>query len=393
MPIRILIVGAGFVGLPIARRLKRSLGTRVDVTLIDAKDHFLFAPRLIDALAGEVAEDQIKTDLSLIADRFDFHFIQGDVQSIDRTKKRMRYIAQGKLPNDADSISYDYLVLCPGSKISYFNIPGSKEYTSSLKSLEDVYHIHGRVHELVAQAREKKTDTQKAEIMNFVVVGGGASGVESLIALQQYVLRHCELHAPKLTPLVSFSLVNAAPQILTGFPLGSVRGAIKELTRRGVTLAMGEAVSCVENTCTVVTQSKRMSASLTIWASGVTPNIIPTEPDIHRDDRGSMITDAYLRVDPHTFAAGDAALYQEQNVIIPKNGQTALLMSRSISDNLIRSVKKQVLKPFHYKSKGSILWLGDTGFLNFGTFSLKSKFTPFLRELFYRYRQWQITKN
>jgi NADH:quinone reductase (non-electrogenic) len=388
---RIVIVGAGFVGLPAACRIKSTLRDSADVILVDQKDHFLFAPRLIDALAGDVEQDQIKTDLPLIADRFDFRFIQARVDTVDRKKQRVFYTLPAS-GGTTSSLSYDYLVLCEGAKTSYFNIPGSEEFTRSLKSLNDVYAIHARVHGLVERARHLTTPEQKSETLSFVVVGGGASGVETLMALKRYAERHCEEHAPRLKRFLSFSLMEAGPQILNGFPLNIVHGAMKEMERQNITLNIGEAVSCVENTCVTIAEKKRMPAGLTIWAAGISPNIIQMIPEVHRDPRGNLITDAFLRIEPRIFAAGDVVTVQEKNVTVPKNAQTAMRMSKTISENVLRAVRHKPPIRFQYSSIGSVLWLGRKGYINLKFFSIKTRLAVIIREVFYRYRHWQITR-
>jgi len=391
MPSKIVIVGAGFVGLPAARRLKKSLGDSANITLIDEKDHFLFTPRLIDALAGDVKEPLIKTDLKLIADANDFTFLRAHVDAIDR--KARRVLLQKSSRGTPTSIPYDILVLSEGARVCYFGIPGSEQHTFCLKRLNDVYGIHQRVHTLVKEALAASTNSQKTALLSFAVIGGGASGVESLIALKKYVGRHCDAHAPTLRRFLSFSLMEAGPQILNGFPTPIVHGTMDVLRRMGISVSIGEAVSCVEATCVTIGKRPPKPTALTIWAAGIIPNLIPIQPEVHRDAKGNLVTDRFLRIEPRIFAAGDATTHTEKNVTVPKNGQTALLMSRSIIDNILRTIRKQTLTPFTYRSLGSILWLGRTGFIHTSPFSIKTRIAVLLRDAFYRYRNWQITKH
>lgn len=383
MPSRLVIVGAGFVGLPAARYLKARLGDAADVLLLDSKDHFLFAPRLIDALAGDVREEQIKIDLALVADRSDFRFLQAAVERVDRHDRVV--IANGR------RIPYDVLVLSQGARTCYFDIPGSEENTVCLKRLEDVYRIHARAHEFVLRAKRTTNIEEKRKLLSFVVVGGGASGVESIFALERYLSWHCDRHAPRLRKYLSFTLLDAGPQILNGFPPRVVDGVMKELARKGIFVRVGDAVSCVENTCVVVTK-ERMPAALTIWAAGILPNIIPIDPEVHRDAKGCFITDRFLSIDPCIFAAGDAVTHQDHAVVVPKNAQTAIRMSRTIVENVIRSLKGKSLIPFRYQSLGMVLVTGSRGFIAFRTFTLKTRFAALIRDVFYRYRHWQITR-
>lgn len=390
MPVRIVIIGAGFVGLPAARTLKARLGNDADVLLIDRKDHFLFAPRLVDALAGDVREEQIMTDLRLIADRCDFRFLQSDVERIDRKTKEV-ILSISKIPHKTKRIPYDILILGQGARTTYFGVPGSEEFTVSLKQIEDVYQIHERVHECVDRAKRMKDTKERRAALSFVVVGGGASGVETVFALMRYLDTHLQRHAPKLRGLPSYTLLDAGPQILNGFPPRIVKGAMKELERNKIRVMTGAAVSCVENLC-VIRKEERMPSAMTIWAAGVLPNVIPITPEVHRDSKGCFITDHDLRIDPSIFAAGDAVTHQSQTVTVPKNAQTAMRMSRTIVENVIRTMENKPLTPFTYTSLGTILVTGSKGFVDLKAFQIKTRLAALLRDGFYRYRHWQITR-
>ncbi|MEK7115915.1 MAG: FAD-dependent oxidoreductase, partial [Patescibacteria group bacterium] len=244
----------------------------------------------------------------------------------------------------------------------------------------------------VAKAARTRTAGEARALLSFIVVGGGASGVESLFALKRYLERHCGTHAPRLRAYLSFALLEAGPQILNGFPQAIVAGAMKELERNGVRVHVGEAVSCIEDHCVIRKEGERMPASLTIWAAGILPNVIPLSPEVHRDAHGCLITDQYLQLEPRIFAAGDAVTHQARTVTVPKNAQTAMRMSHTIVENAIRSLSGKSLLPFHYTARGSILVVGSKGFIDLRAFAIKTRFAALLRDLFYRYRHWQMTR-
>lgn len=381
---QIVIVGAGFAGLMTARRLAKRAPQGAHITLIDQKDRFLFVPRLIDAL-NDPRTDVLRFTVPLVerCTKDGVAFVQGRVTMINRRKKCVELEGGQTFP-------YDALVLCQGAKTNYYGIVGAQEHSCALKTTEDLACIVSKIDELINDAKQLADDAARRKKLSFVVVGGGASGIESLFALQNRFLSRCRDMAPGLANLAAFTLIQAAPQILPGFPLKMVNGARQELKRHGITLLEGEPVSNVEADRVTTVNGKTIDCGLVIWAAGIAPNKLAIDPVAFMDPAGGILTDRYLRVEPNVFAAGDVVNYQEHNVIIPKNAQTAMHMAVKLADNVLRSLDGRELLPFSYHNKGNLLTLGQTGYVDVQGIVAKTGLTPLIRDLFYRYRQWQI---
>jgi NADH dehydrogenase len=372
---RIVIIGGGFAGLSAAGALAKR-GNDFQVILIDMRREFTFSPWLIDALAGEKSAKEYTIDLEAISKREHFTFIQGVANRIDRDAKMVD--VQGE--KEAHSIGYDCLINCPGAKTAYYNIPGAKDHSLPLKNADDVSVIHERIDDLVA----------KGTPLNIAVVGAGPSGVESLFALRSFVDQVCaKAGKPELAKSSTFSLVQGAPQILPGFPNTIVDGTMRELGAKGFRVYLGEPVSEVTEEVVKTSKGSVIPANLVLWCAGIEANLVPVEPTVIADRAGYAI-DRNLAIEPMVFSGGDAANYKETNVVIPKNAQTAMPMGVCLAENAARACQDLPPINFTYANRGNLIRLGETGFLDFRLFCLKTSLAPRIRNWFYKIRFTQM---
>ncbi len=386
----ILIVGAGFVGLSTARRLQKRLPKDTKITVLDSKDHFVFTPRLIDALQNpEYPRTSLRADLRAIAKRDGFTFIQGRVTAIDREQRTVTYTVPTS-SNRIEAVSYDVLALCHGAQPCFYGIPGAQEHTLPLKSEEDVHHIHDRVKQTLERAAHAKNDEERKQLLAFVIVGAGPSGVEAVCALKTMVEKQCAQNNAALKQHLSWTLMQASPEILPGFPTNLVRQARQTLAKQGITVRTGEAATAM-NEGQIATATGSIDAGCVLWTAGIEPSHITLMPDVHTDRAGYLPVDGNLSIAPNIFGAGDVILYREGNVVVPRNAQTAIRMAKTLAENILRTITHQQLVPFHYASKGNILTVGNTGFLDLKFLLIQSRLTPFIRNALYRMRFWQVT--
>lgn len=384
---RVVIIGAGFVGVPVARHLIKTSKNELSVTLIDSQKTFLFTPRLIDVLEKEKEHaHSFSINLASLAKRDGFRYVHGRVKSINR---RSHVISLKKHDSD-DRIGYDILVLCQGSRINDFGIPGVDKYTLPYRNLPDIQTAHQRIKQCVKKAQSSPNNL-KRELLSVVVVGGGPTGIEGVCALKDYLDELIEHTDPTLKPFTSFTLIQAKSQVLAGFPSSVVIGAEKELRRLGVNIMLGETVVSISKNSVTTASGQIIPTHLILWAAGVKPNPIKIVPPVETDKFGFLTTDQFLRLEPNIFAAGDIASVHDKQIIIPKTAQASLSMARLISTNIQRFIKHKDLIPFHYKEKGTLLVMGHTGFFSLKTFGLQSKLTTWLRKAAYYLKFKQIT--
>jgi NADH dehydrogenase len=371
----IVIIGAGFVGLPAARQLRQRLPD-ARIVLVDLKDYFLFTPRLIDALSGDKNTAQQTASLPDIAKRDGFEFIQGRATNVDR-ERQIAFVTDSN--QEIQPITYDRLILAQGASTDYYHIPGADRFTFPLKTFEDVGAIHARIEEIL----------EKKQPLAFAVVGAGPSGVEAVFALRHYLRARLSAD-PETFAAVRITLLQATPQILPGFPLAIVNGTMEELKQNGIRVVLGNPVEQIGASFLMTSSGERVDTSLALWTAGIRPNGIESLPTLKADARGCLTIDRYLQADPIIFSAGDCTMYRENNVTIPKNAQTALLMSRLIADNVVRSISHQPIQPFRYRAKGNLLVLDGTGFVDAKLFTFKTRLAPWIRDAFYAHRFRQI---
>ncbi len=386
----IVIVGAGFVGLSTARRLRKQAPS-LSISLIDVKDTFLFTPRLIDALEDETyPRTSYRADLRTIAKRDGFTFIQGYVNAIDREGKTLTYIPSTS--NEIqETISYDLLALCQGAKPCFYGLPGVAEHGLSLKTEEDLHHIHDRVRSILKEAKTLSTDQEKKRHLAFAAVGAGPSGVEGLCSLKTYVERLCNTDEySSLKPHLSWTLLQGGPQILPGFPLPLVKGTERTLEQQGIAVQTGVSVTGIKPG-EVITVQNIVPANLVLWTAGIEAAAVSISPPIQTERGGYLPVDNHFKITPDIFGAGDAILYRESNVVIPKNAQTAMRMAKTLANNLLHTLKNEPLETFRYASKGNIITVGNTGFLDAKYFVIQTRLVLPLRRFLYRIRFWQMT--
>lgn len=365
----ILIIGGGFTGLEVARRLSRQPNTRI--TLIDTQSHALFTPRLVDALAGFIPEREYHLPHAEIAARRGYTFIQGLVTHLDPAKKEVT-VSLGE--SQEQTIAFDASVCALGARTAFFGLKG-QEHVYPLKTWNQLLALE-----------EKLRETANTTHPRIAVVGGGATGVEAAVALHE---RLTALGCP--IGKRAIEIYQAAPQILPGFLPATVKRAADELERCGINIHTNATVVEARAHSLLFKSGDEHAADLILWAPGVEANSLAATHLPH-DDRGALLPDHNLRVTSGIFAGGDIITLREGQRTVPKNAQTAMKMGAHIAHNILRERTGKSLRSFAYRSPGVMLWLGRTSIADMFGLSLPSSFFTFLRDLFYRFRWWQLTK-
>lgn len=379
---RIVIVGGGFVGLLATRRLQRRLRGKAQITLVDRNERFVFSPWLIDGLAGQKDAPDYSANYTELAAKEGWLFERGDAQTIDRNAKVLDIKTHD---GTSKALPYEFLVVCPGSSVAYYGIPGADTNAFPLKTLEDVQRVHAKLAELVKQARVADEVTAK-HLLRFVIVGGGPSGIEALFALKRYLRHELLCDAPQLTNKLAFTLVDGGKNILNGFKETIVAGARKALERQGVEIVNGDPAASVEAGGLTLKSGKKLDSGLVLWCAGVSPNALDAKPELPRQ------SDSFLHLEHAVFGAGDAILFLDaQGKPASRTAQTAMQQARVLADNVLAGMAGKEPKPYKHHVRGFILTFGDTGYLDtpIGGHMFPTV-VPF-REIFYRFRFWQMT--
>jgi NADH dehydrogenase len=385
---RIVIIGGGFVGALAARELAQARLPQREVILLSQTDHFLFAPLLIESLAGDIAVETCSRMLRPWAKERGVRFIQGKVIEVRRESRTLTY--QDGESTLHEELAYEDLVFAQGGSPNFFRTIGAEERAFTLKRKEDVEKIHARIQDLVIKANAAPTEEEKRSLLTFGVAGGGPAGIESVCSLRTYLRKHCRKEAKELLPLLSFFVIESSPDILPGFPEKIREGAKRELKRQNIALYTGEAVTEVR-AGEVATPARTIKTSLLLWTAGIAPNTIPLVPPFDTTSpTGLPLLKNSVSLDEHHFVAGDIAAIEWNTARVPKNGQIAMQLGHAIAQHLIRRDRGETIQTQAPQLKGFFLGMGESGFLSISSLVLESRLVNVFRLYFYRFRMWQI---
>jgi NADH dehydrogenase FAD-containing subunit len=307
---KILIVGGGFGGVKAALDLMED--RRVEVMLISEHDDFRYYPSLYHTATGG-SEEVSSIRLLGLFDPRSAQLVKAKVTSLDRAQKLVK-------TSDGQEFHYDYLVLALGVVTNYFNIPGLKELAYGIKSLEDAEELKRHLHKQI-------TDSRKTDI-NYVIVGGGPTGIELAGVFGDYVRYICKKHGIKRSP-VHVDLVEASPRLVPRMPRKVSRKIAKQLRSKGVRLYLKSAVQG-QTAEELMVNGKPIRSHTVIWTAGVTNNPFFAEQGFQLNKFGKVRVDQYLQAEPSIFVIGD-------NADTPYSGmaQTAVYDGAYIARSLI----------------------------------------------------------
>src|SRR6266566_964048 len=348
---RVVIIGAGFGGLQAARALSNA---PVHVTVIDRQNHHLFQPLLYwVATAGLSPADICSPIRGILRKQKNTEVVLEEVTGVDVQEQRV-------LMGDR-SVPYDYLVLATGAHDNYFGHPEWEQNAPGLKSIVDAISIRRKI--LVAfEAAETETDPEKVkELLTFVLVGAGPTGVEMAGAISELAhkalasdFRHID------TRMTRIILIEAAPRILGAFPESLARKTQKRLVTMGVEVRTGTPVTDLDEHGVVV-DGEHINASTIIWGAGVSASSAGKWLGAEVDRAGRVIVSSDLSVPghPNVFVIGDTAVAMQNGKALPGVAQVAIQGGRYVAAVITDRIEgKELNKPFHYRDKGNLATVG-----------------------------------
>jgi NADH dehydrogenase len=349
---RVVIVGGGFGGLNAARRLARA---PVHVTVVDRSNHHLFQPLLYQVATAGLSPADISTPIRFILRRQrNAEVMMAEVTGINIAGRRL-------LTHDR-AIPYDYLVLATGAHHSYFGHEAWEAYAPGLKSVVDATTLRRKVL-LAFEAAELTTDPQeRRELLIFVIVGGGPTGVELAGAIAELAHKALARDFRHFDPASArILLVEAGPRLLPAFPEPLAQAATRKLERLGVEVRNGAAVEQIAHTGVVIA-GQPLPARTVIWAAGVKASPAGTWLDAPLDRAGRVLVnpDLTLPGHPEIFVIGDTAAVMENGRPLPGVAPVAMQQGRYVGAVIQRRVAGDPTEtpPFHYWNKGNLATVG-----------------------------------
>lgn len=357
MPV-IVIVGGGFAGTAVARRLERRLRPHEAEIVLISRDNFtLFTPMLPEVTSGELEVRHVVTPIREQLRRS--RFILAEVEAIDVEQGSVTY--RHVLTGLTVVLPYDQLVLALGSSTSTFNIPGVAQNTWALKTLEDAESLRNHLVWLLELADTINDDARRRRLLTLVVVGGGFTGVETageIVELFRNVLRfYKRLRADEIKML----LIEAGPVLLAGLPAKMGEYSRRVLERRGIEVITGDGVTAADEHGLTLQSGRRIDSETIIWSAGVQPSPTIAKTALPLTKRGAVITEADMRVAGvrGVWALGDCASIPHGKAgVYPLTAQHAIREGPSLADNLVAVLRGQLTNPFRYETLGMMAALG-----------------------------------
>jgi len=350
---RIVIIGGGFAGLRLARKLQDK---QFQVVLLDRHNFHQFQPLFYQVATAGLAPSAIAFPLrKALHDSANMVFRMTEVYRIHAEQK--------SLDTSIGEITYDRLVIAIGSDTNYFGNKSIEDHAFPMKSVEESLSLRNRILECMEAALVGESEEAREANMNIVVVGGGPTGVEvsgALAEMKRYVL-------PRDYPELDFSqmhiyMLEAADRLLSGMSQKSSDAAMQFLLKMGVKVKLGAKVESYDGTHVLIAGGEKIISNTMIWAAGVKGKALAGIPAEALLPNGRIKVDRFNRVEgmKDVFALGDIAYMEEEKYKRghPQLAQVAIQQATRLAKNLLAEKKGKEWKPFSYTDPGSMATIG-----------------------------------
>jgi NADH dehydrogenase len=348
---QVVIIGAGFGGLNVALKLAHH---PVRITLIDRRNHHTFQPLLYEVATAGLSPGEIASPIRwIVQGRRNIEVLLGEVQGFDLGRHVVQLIDR--------EIPYDYLIVAAGASHAYFGHEEWEPLAPGLKTIEDALEIRRRVL-LAFELAERQAASGRPQVqLNFVIVGGGPTGVELAGTLSEIAHRALadEFHSidPKRTRII---LLEGGPRILPAYPEDLSQSAEDQLRGLGVEVHTSTMVTGVEPAA-VRMGATSLSAVVILWAAGVAASPLGKKLGTPVDRAGRVLVNPDLSIPAHpeVFVIGDlAALKDDRGQLVPGVAPAAIQQGKATARNIARDLQGEARKNFHYVNKGSLATIG-----------------------------------
>ena len=348
---KVVIIGGGFGGLWAARTLANQ---PVDVVVIDRNNYHTFLALLYQVAAAELTAEDIAYPVRSVFSKIpNIDFVLAHARRIDLQNRQIE--------TDGETISYDYLILANGSVTSTFGVPGVEEHAYFLKTLEEAVALKNHIICCFeAAAREPDAERRKS-LLTFVIVGGGATGVEYAGALTELI------HGPLIKdyPGIDFSevriiLLEAAEQLVSSMPSNIRDYTARQLRGMGVDVRLKAAVAEVFPDKVVLKGAENIETNTVVWTAGVKGEGLAAASNIPvtRDGRVAVNETLQIQDQQNIYVIGDLASINEGQRILPMVAQVAIQSGVTSAQNILRQIAGLAPQPFIYKDRGSMITIG-----------------------------------
>ncbi|WP_442603329.1 FAD-dependent oxidoreductase [Paenibacillus sp. KN14-4R] len=376
----IIVLGGGYGGVLTAKKLAKKFKNDTDfkITLIDRKPYHTLLTELHEVAACRVEEDSIKIDLKKIFAGRKVDVVLDEIQNID--------FKGNKLQSDSKTYNYDYLVIGTGCKPSFFGIPGAEEHAFSLWSFENAVTLKHQIRNMFMEGTKQTDPKVRAEMLTFVVVGAGFTGIEMIGELGEYKEQLCqEFYVdPSEVRLV---VADMAPKILPILPDKLIQKAQKRLDKLGIEVITGTQISGVTENSVILGDKGAINSRTVIWTAGVEGSDLVGNLDVSQQGRKRIVTNDKLQSIDHknVFVVGDNIFYipEGEERPVPQMVENAELAAPIIANNIHADAHNLAKKSYKPTFHGTMVCIGGRyGVANIGTGKKMFMFSGFLAMFF-----------
>ncbi len=350
---KVVIIGGGFGGLWAARTLANK---PVDVVVIDRNNYHTFLALLYQVAAAELSAEDIAYPVRSVFSKIpNIDFILAHTRRIDLQNRQIE--------TDGETVSYDYLILANGSVTATFGVPGVEEHAYFLKTLEEAVALKNHIICCFESAAGEQDAERRKSLLTFVIVGGGATGVEYAGALTELI------HGPLIRdyPGIDFSevriiLLEAAEQLVSSMPSNIRDYTARQLRGMGVDVRLKVAVAEVFSDKVGLKNADNIQTNTVIWTAGVKGEGLAAASDIPVTRDGRVAVNEALQIHDHKniYVIGDLASIKKGQRILPMVAQVAIQSGITSARNILRQIARMAPQPFIYHDRGSMITIGRT---------------------------------
>lgn len=351
---RLVIIGGGFAGITLVKKVS---DRDFQIVLIDQNNYHTFQPLLYQVATGGLEPDSIAYPLRKYVKRFGKLFFRlAEVEKVDPEQKLL-FTSEG-------SLSYDFVVVATGARTNFFGNRQLEKYTMGMKNVPEALNLRSLILQNLEKAIVTKDPLDRQALMNFVIVGGGPTGVElagALAELKRFVFRE-EYHDLKMEDMQVY-LIEGASKLLGNMSEKASRKTLEILTEMGVKVMLNCRINDYNGAQVDLENAAPIPSDNVVWAAGIKAVPVPGLETAMHQPSGRLFTDTFMQVKgfDSCFAMGDVALVENDSDYPkghPQVAPTAIQQAELLAQNFKNLQQKKPMKPFRYRDKGSMATIG-----------------------------------
>lgn len=356
----ILVIGGGYVGLYTATRLQHKLHhDEAAVTVVEPQSYMTYQPFLPEAAAGNVEPRHVVVPLRRVLSRC--QVLNGQVTRVEHARRVVEFLSGSGEPRE---LSYDILVMAPGSVPRTLPIPGLAEWGIGFQNVGEAIFLRNHVLSRLDIAASTRTEELRRRALTFVFVGAGYAGVEALAELEDMAQEACRYYDNVSPEDMRWILVEATDRILPEVGRDMAEYAVEQLQERGIEVRRQTRLESAENRHIVLSDGSEFDAETLVWTAGIKPSPLVQASDLPADEEGRLEATAFLTVEgvEDAWTAGDCAavpdLTSGPGALCGPSAQHAVRQAKKLGDNLVASLRGHAPKPYIHAYAGSVASLG-----------------------------------